>query len=136
MMHLSRERTIYFCVLPVLQAIKGQVWKKANIHRWRPVIQRGLQVAAAVTSYVYGIELKNMMERFIQQHIKDRTECFDDHFSCRRENCNRQHVWNWLKLFLLYLHVDADRLRFTTFLIRDDGQVNRALYLSKVFHVS
>jgi transposase-like protein len=27
---------------------------------------------------MYGTELKNVMERFIQ-HIKDRTECFDDH---------------------------------------------------------
>jgi hypothetical protein len=26
---------------------------------------------------VYGTELKNLMERFIQQ-IKDRTECFDE----------------------------------------------------------
>jgi hypothetical protein len=26
---------------------------------------------------VYGTELKNIMERFIQK-IKDRTECFDD----------------------------------------------------------
>jgi hypothetical protein len=28
---------------------------------------------------VYGSEIKNLMERFIQ-HIKDRTECFDDRF--------------------------------------------------------
>lgn len=26
------------------------------------------------------------MERFIQ-HIKDRTECFDDHFPCRKPEC-------------------------------------------------
>ena len=32
---------------------------------------------------VYGNELKNKIERFIQK-IKDRTECFDDHFPCRR----------------------------------------------------
>jgi hypothetical protein len=30
-----------------------------------------------VSSCIYGTELKNLMERFIQQ-IKDRTECFDD----------------------------------------------------------
>ncbi|HEX7031619.1 MAG TPA: hypothetical protein VF172_01330, partial [Nitrososphaera sp.] len=71
---------------------------------------------------VYGTELKNLMERFIQ-HIKDdRTECFDDHFPCRKkENCNRQHVWNWLKLFLLYLQMGADRMRFVSFLARDGG---------------
>ena len=32
---------------------------------------------------MYGAELKNIMERFIQ-YIKDRTECFDDHFPCRK----------------------------------------------------
>ncbi|HXG07618.1 MAG TPA: hypothetical protein VNI77_09870 [Nitrososphaera sp.] len=36
---------------------------------------------------------KNLMERFILQ-VKDRTECFDDYFLCRKRNCNRKHVWN------------------------------------------
>ena len=65
---------------------------------------------------VYGSELKNLMERFVQQ-IKDRTECFDDHFPCTKQNCNRQHVWNWLKLFILYLDMDKDRMQFITFLV-------------------
>ncbi len=29
---------------------------------------------------IYGTELKNIVERFIQQQVKDRTECFDDYF--------------------------------------------------------
>jgi hypothetical protein len=71
---------------------------------------------------VYGREMKNIMERFIHQHIKYRTECFDDHFSCRKKgNCDRQHVWNWLKLFVLYLHIGTNRSKFTTFLARDGG---------------
>jgi len=49
------------------------------------------------------------------------TECFDDHFSCRKKNCDRRHVWNWLKLFLLYLDMGTDRMRFTLFLARDGG---------------
>ncbi len=63
---------------------------------------------------VYGTKLKNLIERFIQ-HIKDWTECFDDHFTCRKKNCNRQHVWNWLKLFVLYFHACTDRIRFMMF---------------------
>jgi hypothetical protein len=43
---------------------------------------------------VYGTGLKNIMERFIRQ-TKDRTECFDDHFPCRKENCDRKQ---YLKL--------------------------------------
>jgi len=65
-----------------------------------------------VEHQAYGTEMKNMMERFIQ-YIKDRTECFDDHFPCRKLDCNRQHVWNWLRMFILYLHMNADRILFT-----------------------
>jgi putative transposase len=62
--------------------------------------------------------LKNLMERFVLvQQIKDRTERFDDHFPCRKKNCNRQHVWNWLKLFILYLDMNKDRMRFIMFLV-------------------
>ena len=66
--------------------------------------------------HVYDTRLKNLMERFVQQ-IKNRTECFDDHFPCTKQNCNRQHVWNWLKLFILYLDMDKDRMQFITFLV-------------------
>ena len=67
---------------------------------------------------MYGTEMKNIMERFIQ-HIKDRTECFDDHFPCRKPDCNMQHIWNWLKLFVLYIHMNMDRTRFMTFFVID-----------------
>jgi len=75
---------------------------------------------------MYNTELKNVMEWLIQ-HIKDRTECFDDHFHCRKLDCDRQHIWNWLKLFVLYIHMDIDRIKFMTFLVMDRGWVNRAL---------
>jgi hypothetical protein len=63
----------------------------------------------------------NIMERFMQ-YLKDRTECFDDHFPCRRKpDCDRQHVWNWLRLFMLYLSTGINRSKFTTLLIMDGG---------------
>jgi hypothetical protein len=78
-------------------------------------------VIKATTSYGYSNELKNLMERF-RQYLKDRTESFDDHFPCRRkENCDKQYVWNWLKLFMLYLSTGVNRSRFITFLARDGG---------------
>jgi hypothetical protein len=56
------------------------------------------------------------------QQIKDRTECFDDHFPGRKDNCDRQRTWNWLlKLFVLYLHIGKDRTQFTTFLVSNGG---------------
>jgi hypothetical protein len=72
--------------------------------------------------HVYDTELKNLMDRFIHQQIKDKTECFDDNFPCRKENCDRQHIWNWLmKLLVLYLHGGIDRMRFMMFLSMDGG---------------
>ena len=65
---------------------------------------------------MYDIPLKNLMERFIQQ-IKDRTECFDDHFPCNKEEGDRNHVSNWLKLFILYLHMGTDRFQLMRFLM-------------------
>lgn len=53
----------------------------------------------------YATDLKNIMERLIQK-IKDRTECFDDHFPYRSESCNIQYIINWIKVFTLYLHME------------------------------
>jgi putative transposase len=118
MMHLSRERTIFVCY----QFFKQLLNRYGN----KPIFTDGAQWYNDACRWlrldhrVYGTELKNIMERFIQ-HIKDRTECFDDYFPCRKENCDRQHVWNWLKLFVLYLHVGMDRMRFMMLLSMDGG---------------
>ena len=48
---------------------------------------------------------KSLIER-VMQSFKDRTECFDDYYPCvsiKRRNCNLQHVYNWIKLFV-YLY--------------------------------
>ena len=119
MMHLSRERTIFVCY---------QFFKQLRTRYGRkPVFTDGAQWYNNACRWlrlkhiVYEIKLKNLMERFIQQ-IKDRTECFDDHFPCRkREECDRKHVWNWLRLFVLYLHMGMDRLLFTMVLMMDGG---------------
>ena len=38
------------------------------------------------------------------QYFKDRTESFDDYYTCnsnnQRRNCDIEHVYNWLKLFI------------------------------------
>jgi putative transposase len=118
MMHLSRERTIFVCYQFFKQLL--------NRYGSKPIFTDGAQWYNDACRWlrldhrVYGTELKNIMERFIQ-HIKDRTECFDDYFPCRKENCDRQHIWNWLKLFVLYLHVGMDRMRFMMFLSMDGG---------------
>ena len=42
---------------------------------------------------------KSIIERTMQ-FIKDRTECFDDYFPCKKKNCKLMHVQNWLNLFV------------------------------------
>ncbi len=51
---------------------------------------------------------KGLIER-VMQYFKDRTECFDDYYTCKQsgktegEECNILHVYNWIKLFI-YLY--------------------------------
>src|SRR6266508_5529208 len=120
-MHLSRERTIFVCYrfFKHLRHRYGRKLVYTDGARWYNDACRWLRLR----HIIYGTEMKNLMERFVQQ-MKDRTECFDDHFPCRRrrkENCDRQHVWNWLKLFVLYLHMGMDRIRFMTFVVIEGG---------------
>src|SRR5690606_24281361 len=105
----SHVRGPFSCAIPLLQAVAEKVREEANIYRRRQVVHNEACRWLRLRHYVYGTELKNLMERFIQQ-VKDRTECFDDHFPCRKVDCNRKHVWNWLKLFLLYLDMGTDRM--------------------------
>lgn len=120
MMHLSRERTIFICY-QFFKQLRNRYGRKpifTDGALWYDTACRWLRLK----HQVYGTELKNLMERFIQ-YLKDRTECFDDHFPCRKkeEDCNRQHVWNWLKLFFLYLYMSADRIRFNMFVMGGGG---------------
>lgn len=85
-MHLSRERTIFVCYR-FFQQLRNRYGRKpifTDGAHWYKEACKWLRLE----HQVYGIELKNLMERFIQ-HIKDRTECFDDHFPCRKPDCNR-----------------------------------------------
>jgi putative transposase len=120
MMNLSRERTIFVCY-QFFRQLRNRYGSRKTIYtdgaRWYNDACKWLRLK----HQIYDSELKNLMERFVQQ-IKDRTtECFDDHFPCRKYNCNKQHVWNWLKLFILYLHIGKYRIQFITFLMTDGG---------------
>ena len=49
--------------------------------------------------HIHSSYEKSLIERKMQ-YIKDRTECFDDYFPCRKKNCKLKHVRNWLNLFV------------------------------------
>ena len=42
---------------------------------------------------------KSLIERTMQ-YIKDRTECFDDYFPCKKNKCKFHHIKQWFKLFV------------------------------------
>lgn len=81
MMHLSTERTIFVCYQFFKQLRHG--------HGKKPVFTDGARSYNTACRWLRlphqmcGTELKNVMERYIQ-NIQDRTECFDDHFTCRK----------------------------------------------------
>ena len=46
---------------------------------------------------------KSIVERTIQ-HVKDRTESFDDYFPCRKERgCKLEHISNWFMMFMIFI---------------------------------
>jgi putative transposase len=51
--------------------------------------------------HIHSSYEKSIIERTIQ-YIKDRTECFDDYFPCRKKNCELKQVQKWLNLFAYY----------------------------------
>jgi len=114
MMPLSRERTLFVCYqfFGKLRSRYGRKPILTDGARWYNDACKWLRLK----HYVYGTDLKNLMERFIQK-IKDRTECFDDHFPCTKAGCNILHVYNWLKLYILYVHTNMDKTRFIQLLI-------------------
>ena len=108
---------VYTCIL-ILEVIDAVLLISRTYHKNDHMFLFG---NGCKNMQVYGNELKNKIERFIQK-IKDRTECFDDHFLCRKNNCNIQHVYNWFKLFfVLYLHVGMNRIRFMKFILVGGG---------------
>jgi transposase-like protein len=77
-----------------------------NIHSWNKVIYtdgahwyNNACKWLRLKHILYEVPLKNIMESFIQQ-IKDRTECFDDHFPCNKEECTRKPTQLLLMQFL------------------------------------
>jgi|SRR5918994_4388427 putative transposase len=75
---------------------------------------------ATIKHHLHSFHDRSIIERTVQ-YFKDRTECFDNYFSCRKINCNRLHVHNWLKMYIFYLHMNMDRMRFMKFLLIEGG---------------
>ncbi len=50
--------------------------------------------------YLHSPLEQSLIER-VMQYFKDRTESFDDYYSCNSKiDCDNVHVYNWIELFV------------------------------------
>jgi putative transposase len=99
---ISKERNMLLAeqFISSLVKIHGQHPVSTDGGTWYPQACRFLRLH----HHIHSSYEKSIIERTIQ-YIKDRTECFDDYFPCRKKNCKLLHVWNWLNLFAGYTYI-------------------------------
>jgi len=80
---------------------RGMATRYTGRAGWYPEACRSLRLTTP--------RLKALIERAVQ-HLKDRTEGFDDHSPCRKAECDLGHVKNWLQAFALHQQPDCLKL--------------------------
>jgi hypothetical protein len=73
---------------------------------------------ARLKHFVYDDDKKDAVERFIQTW-KDRLERFDDFFPCMKEDCECEHVKNWISVYALIYNYVRDHMALGRPPIRD-----------------
>jgi len=94
---ISKERNMFVGerFIAGLARIHGKHPVSTDGGTWYPQACRFLKL----NHHIHSPLEKSIIERTMQ-HIKDRTECFDDYFPCnRKKGCNFIHIKNWLSLF-------------------------------------
>jgi putative transposase len=95
---ISKERNMFVAERILFQVInmygKHQVSSDGG-GTWYPQACKFLNLQHHLHS---SIE-KSIIERTMQ-YIKDRTECFDDYFPCKKNKCKLNHVKQWLHLYI------------------------------------
>ncbi len=78
---------------------RHQVWSDGA--QWYSAACESLHLRHHI--YMHGSWLWKVMERSVQM-LKDRTESFDDLFSCKSigQKCHFKHIWNWIDVFWLH----------------------------------
>jgi putative transposase len=88
-MKISKERNMFVAERFLSSIIKkhGQHPVSTDVGTWYPKDCQFLELKHHLHSYYE----KSIVERTIQ-YIKERTECFDDYFPCRKKKCKLKHV--------------------------------------------
>ena len=99
-MHIIRKKHAYNCGT-IYAVISKKIWKTSSFQLMAVLVSPGLQIFEIKTSHSFIYHMrKSIVERTIQ-HVKDRTESFDDYFPCRKErSCKLEHISNWFRMFI------------------------------------
>jgi putative transposase len=95
-LNISKERNMFVAerFISGLVNAYGKHPASTDGGTWHPQACRFLKL----DHHIHSPLEKSLMERTMQ-YIKDRTECFDDYFPCKKKKCKLKHVINWLNLF-------------------------------------
>ncbi len=95
--YISKERNMF-----VAERVLSEVVNKYGLHSvssdggtWYPQACKFMKLKHRIHSFYE----KNIIERTMQ-YVKDRTECFDDYFPCKKNKCKLNHIKQWFKLFI------------------------------------
>lgn len=93
---ISKERTMFVAerFLSGILEEHGEHPISTDGGTWYPQACRFLRVE----HHIHSNYEKSLIERTMQ-YIKDKTECFDDYFPCKKKKCKLKHVKQWLNLF-------------------------------------
>ncbi len=107
---ISKERNMFVAerFLHGLVKIHGKHRVSTDGGTWYPQACRFLRLK----HHLHSPFEKSIIERTMQ-YKKDRTECFDDYFPCRKKNCKLKHVRNWLNLFVGYHNKELKPVNWT-----------------------
>ena len=97
---ISKERNMFVAerILSEVVNMYGKHQVSSDGGNWYPQACRFLRLS----HHLHSSYEKSLIERTMQ-YIKDRTECFDDYFPCKKNKCKLNHIRQWLKLFV-YQH--------------------------------
>src|SRR5580765_3107369 len=93
---ISKERNMFVAERFLCRLLEkhGEHPVSTNGGTWYPQSCQFLKLR----NHIHSPFEKSLIERTMQ-YIKDRTECFDDYFPCKKKKCKLKHVINWLNLF-------------------------------------
>jgi putative transposase len=94
-LNISKERNMFVAERFLSHVVKeyGEHPVSTDGGTWYPQACQFLKL----NHHIHSSYEKSIIERTIQ-YIKDRTECFDYCFPCRKKNCKLKHVQKWLNL--------------------------------------